>query len=277
MIRKVDMKEMLKFAIFSFVIMVFSSCSTADRIQKHFDNSNGLYGWWGRVSEVEINPQTNDVSMKISVDPEYLVLLSMVNREEAIDAVNLMFLASTYMDLHFLLAVRLIAKNDGNITVTYQSDKNSCTHVSTIQNHYLRTKFWKELTPEEVDNIALLVETGLANLQCPMFLDAATTLSSMCYENNSVVYKYRVYDKIKNGGLSSFWGFQYDIDFNISSIEQRVRGQMHTLYNCNQSFQNMTNALLRVNGSLRYVYVLESSGAVESFSITSEDLKRLIL
>ena len=268
---------MLKLAIFSLVMMVFSSCSAADRIKKHFENSNGLYGWWGRVSEVEINPQTNDVSMKISVDPEYLVLLSRVNREEAIDAVNLMFLASTYMDLHFLLAVRLIAKNDGNITVTYQSDKNSCTHVSTIQNHYLRTKLWKELTPEEVDNIALLVETGLANLQCPMFLDAATTLSSICYENNSLVYRYKVCDKIKDGGLSSFWGFQYDIDFNISSIEQRVRGQMHTLYNCDQSFQNMTNALLRVNGSLWYVYVLESSGAEESFSITSEDLKRLIL
>ena len=274
MIRKVDMKEMLKFAIFSFVIMVFSSCSTADRIQKHFDNSNGLYGWWGRVDEVVVHSRTNDVSIKIWVyDSKYHELLDMAS----VSDVNTHFFATAYMDPHFLSAVRLVAENEGNITVIYQCDNNNEILVNTIQNHYLREGVCKELTPKEIDENTLYAECLISNLQFPMFLDTSTTALSVCYENNSVVYKYRVYDKIKDGGLSSFFGFQDDIDFNLSSIEQRVRGQMRTLYNGDSIFQNMIDALIRVNGSLIYEYVLYSSGAKESFSITSDDLKRLIL
>ena len=49
------------------VMMAFSSCSTADRIQKCFDDSNGTYGWWGRIDEIVVHSRTNDVTMTIWV------------------------------------------------------------------------------------------------------------------------------------------------------------------------------------------------------------------
>lgn len=252
------------------VMMAFSSCSTADRIQKCFDDSNGTYGWWGRIDEIVVHSRTNDVTMKIWVyDSKYHELLN----KASVSEVNTHFFASAYMDSHFLSAVRLVAENKGNITLIYQCDNNNDVLINTIQNHYLQEGVMRGLTPNEVDNNLLYAECLISNQQCPMFLNTTMSWLSVNYETNSVVYRYKVMDKVY-----SFWAPPADVDFTsiFSSIEQNTRGQMRTFYKSDPIFQNMIDALIRVNGSLVYEYILYSSGAKKSFSITSEELKRLI-
>lgn len=186
------MKKILFTTFLMLAVFTFYSCDLSKKkLQSDIETTNKEcpidLGMLGEISSLEFDEETDELIMTMTISKEMNLKVSALNKMK--DALKNTMLGAWAKSESGLKLMRKLAQADSKITIVMQTEGSNESLKINVSKDEVKDVAEGKIAPISPHDMLEMMVTS-TNVQCPMQVDEATTLSSVSLEGGDFVYNY---------------------------------------------------------------------------------------